>query len=180
MRILVVCTGNISRSPAAERLLAAKLGPSVRVTSAGVRAVVGRPMDERMVRYLGDVDTSGFAARQLTLPMVREADVVLAMTDAHRGAVLRLDPAAVRRTFTLSDFARWTAGAGLGGRLSDGTPAERLAEIVALVPELRAHFPRGKAPGDVPDPFGHDEAVYVKAIGLIRAATDTIAQVACG
>ena len=174
MNILLVCTGNISRSPAAERLLAAKLGPTVRVASAGTRAVVGQPMDERMVPYLNDVHTGGFVARQLEPSMVCQADLVLAMTDSHRGAILRLEPSAVRRTFTLSDFARWAAGAA-GEGLPGGTPAQRLAAVVARVPDLRTRFPRGRAPGDVPDPFGYGEAAYVRAVELIRAATDAIA-----
>ena len=42
--ILAVCTGNVCRSPAAERLLASKLGPSVRV-SLGGHACAGGPSD---------------------------------------------------------------------------------------------------------------------------------------
>ena len=179
MKILLVCTGNISRSPVAERLLAARLGPSVQAASAGTRAVVGHGIDERMLPYFSDVDTSGFVSRQLTAPIVRGSDLVLAMTDAHRSSALDLEPAAVRRTFTLTDFARWAAGAGLDGR-SGGTPSERLAMIVSYVPELRARFPRGAGGGDVPDPYGHGEEVYARAASMIRASVDAIAQAACG
>ena len=41
--ILTVCTGNVCRSPAVERLLASKLGPTVSVASAGTHALVGHP-----------------------------------------------------------------------------------------------------------------------------------------
>ena len=179
MKILMVCTGNISRSPAAERLLQAGLGPSVRVASAGTRAVVGRGMDERMLPYLADVDTSGFVSRQLTASMIRGSDLVLALTDSHRSQALELEPAAVRRTFTLTDFARWAAGAGLDGR-SGGTSSERLAMVMSYVPELRARFPRGSVNGDVPDPFGHGDEVYAQAASMIRASVNAIVQAACG
>ena len=50
--VLVVCLGNVCRSPLAERVLRLRLaelpdGPAgtVRVSSAGIRALVGAPMD---------------------------------------------------------------------------------------------------------------------------------------
>jgi hypothetical protein len=45
--ILCVCTGNVCRSPAAERLLAARLGPGVVVASAGTVAALGGPGSAR-------------------------------------------------------------------------------------------------------------------------------------
>ena len=50
--ILAVCTGNVCRSPAVERLLASKLGPTVRVSSAGTHALVGHPISEPMAALL--------------------------------------------------------------------------------------------------------------------------------
>ena len=52
--ILTVCTGNLCRSPAAERLLASKLGPTVKVSSAGTHALVGQPISEPMAALLRD------------------------------------------------------------------------------------------------------------------------------
>ena len=56
--ILVVCTGNVCRSPAAERLLASKLGSTVQVASAGTHALVGQPISEPMAALLRDSDLS--------------------------------------------------------------------------------------------------------------------------
>ena len=42
LTILCICTGNVCRSPAAERLLAHALGPSVHVASAGTYALAGQ------------------------------------------------------------------------------------------------------------------------------------------
>ena len=106
--ILAVCTGNVCRSPAVERLLANKLGPTVSVGSAGTHALVGHPISEPMAALLRDsgVEPESFEARRLSEQMLKEADLILSMTRAQRGLVVELWPAAVRRTFTLREFAR--------------------------------------------------------------------------
>ena len=112
VRILTVCTGNICRSPAAERLLQAGLDQVVPggfvVTSAGTRAMVGEPMQPPsadMVRTFGG-NPENFAARQLTSRILRGVDLVLTMTSGHRGDVLQLDASLLKRTFTIREFAR--------------------------------------------------------------------------
>jgi len=112
VRILTVCTGNICRSPVAERLLQAGLDQAVpggfQVSSAGTRALVGEPMQPlsaEIVRTFGG-DPEGFAARQLTPKILRGVDLVLTMTSGHRGEVLQLDASLLKRTFTIREFAR--------------------------------------------------------------------------
>ena len=77
--ILAVCTGNVCRSPAVERLLASKLGPTVTVSSAGTHALVGHPISEPMAALLldSDVEPDSFEARRLSEQMLKEADLVL-------------------------------------------------------------------------------------------------------
>lgn len=96
----------------AERLLQAGLDQAVPggfvVTSAGTRAMVGEPMQPlsaEVVRTYGGTP-DGFAARQLTPAILREADLVLTMTAGHRGEVLRLDATRMKRTFPIREFAR--------------------------------------------------------------------------
>ncbi len=112
VRILTVCTGNICRSPVAERLLQAGLdqvqpGAFV-VRSAGTRAMVGDPIQpssaDIITTYGGTPD--GFAARQLTPKILKESDLVLAMTAKHRGEVMQMDASLLKRTFTIREFAR--------------------------------------------------------------------------
>ena len=109
-RILCVCTGNICRSPATERLLAYALGTTVDVASAGTYPLIGRsispPMDTLIAGAGADPD--GFLARGVTAALLQEADLVLAMTRDHRRAI-EMAPAVVRRSFTLREFARLVA-----------------------------------------------------------------------
>jgi len=113
-RILVVSVGNDCRSPLAERHLRHKFdqllgdaADAVDISSAGVRAVEGATMDALAVKELERLGGSadGFVARQLTRAMMREADLVLAVTRALRSRALEDEPAALRRTFTLREFA---------------------------------------------------------------------------
>lgn len=105
--MLIVCVGNICRSPAAEFLLRHEAAPGIGFGSAGLAAVVGEPADPRVARYLRNfgIDPSAHRARQITVEAVREADLVLTMErwqKSHieewlpgaRGKVELLDPLA--------------------------------------------------------------------------------------
>lgn len=112
VRILTVCTGNVCRSPVAERLLQAGLDQVLpggfEVRSAGTRALVGdpvQPLSADIIHTFGGT-SDGFAARQLTGKVLRKVDLVLAMSSAHRGEVLQLDASLLKRTFTIREFAR--------------------------------------------------------------------------
>lgn len=87
-KILMVCIGNICRSPMAEALLKHKIQqfPSVIVMSAGIAAMVGKPVDLNVQEILTEknIDCSAHRAQQLTSIMLREADLVLVMEQQHR------------------------------------------------------------------------------------------------
>jgi protein-tyrosine phosphatase len=152
---LFVCTGNICRSPTAERLAAAyatELEISDFIAgSAGTRAVINHPIHPDAAPVLEKLggDASNFAARQLTPRIASDADLVLTMTQAHRAAVLELAPRQLRRTFTLIEAARLAAEFGPDD-LSD-------------LPRLRAHLPADEAL-DITDPIGQDPDVF-SAVG---------------
>lgn len=179
--VLTVCTGNVCRSPAAERLLAARLGSSsgVVVSSAGTGALVGASIPSPMASLLADAGASpdGFAARQLTEQVLRESDVVLALTRAHRARVVDLWPGAVRRTFTLRELARLAAAVDPDA-LPSGSVAERFAALVPLAGAIRATLPTVRPEeDDVIDPYRRDDAVYATSFGQLRPAVETIATV---
>lgn len=178
-RILAVCTANICRSPAVERLLRAGLDGSVRVGSAGVAALVGEPIDPPVAGFLRaqDVEVAGFAARQATESLLREADLVLTLTRAHRAQVLEWAPFAVRRAFTLLEFVRVVESVDLTG-LPPGPAGARLRAILPIATAGRSLAPR-PAPGgdDVADPFGRGPAAYEQSLAVIQRATETIIRI---
>lgn len=144
MHILFVCTGNICRSPTAERL-AASWGLSA--SSAGTRAVIGYPMHPEAARVLRDLggDPADFAARQLNAKIAGAADLIVAMTREHRDAVLEIAPRQLRRTFTLTEISALTGGFD---------PAD-VAALAALRPHLRP-----EQVADVVDPIGQGPEVF--------------------
>ena len=168
-RLLHVCTGNICRSPMAERLTRAGLaarsaGDALVVESAGTWGLSGSPMDPAAQRTLAayGLDGSDFRARQLVGYHVDEADLVLCATREHRSAAVSLAPDAAPRSFTLREFARLTAVVAPDELPADG-PVERARALVAL-----AAARRGEAPP--PDPRDDDLADPYRAPASAFAA----------
>ncbi|GGC67115.1 hypothetical protein IEU95_03580 [Hoyosella rhizosphaerae] len=110
MRILFVCTGNICRSPVAERYArfwADTHNAKIDSSSVGTHALVGHPIDELAAQALRELggDPSDFEAKQLTPQLAAEADLILTMQQFHRDRVLAAAPTAMLRTFMLSEAA---------------------------------------------------------------------------
>jgi len=106
-RILIVCVGNICRSPTAEFIFRDKLKHrDIHVSSAGLRALVGRPMDDQAMQILKErgIDAAEHRARQLNQAMLREADLVLAMERDHLTVVSRIAPEASGKMFLLDKW----------------------------------------------------------------------------
>ncbi len=96
--ILLVCTANICRSPAVQSLLARQLsGRSVRIESAGTRALDGNVIDASMARLLqarGHDALPEHRSRALMPVMLGRFDLVLCMQDEHLAQALTLQPTA--------------------------------------------------------------------------------------
>ena len=175
--VLVVCEGNLCRSPLAERLLRMRLAdaPDVRVSSAGTRASVGAGMDPMAAAELSRLggDPTDFVSRQLTTELVNDADLVLTATRAQRSHVVDLAPAALKRTFTLLELAvllderPWATD-------GDDSTDERQA-VVAHAADWRSLVSsRGEAL-DIPDPIGRSAEVHRATADAADLATDVVA-----
>ncbi|EFE93685.1 protein-tyrosine-phosphatase [Serratia odorifera] len=103
--ILVVCVGNICRSPTGERLLRQHL-PQKDIASAGISALVGKPADKSAtaVAQQHNLSLDDHVARQLTKEMCREYSLILVMEKGHVDAVCRLAPEVRGKTML---FAHW-------------------------------------------------------------------------
>ena len=171
--ILVICTGNVCRSPYIERRLEAELvGTGITLSSAGTRALVGRHMDagSRAMLEQAGVDAGGFVARQLTSDLVAGADLVITAAREHRATAARLAPAALRRIFTLRDL----------GDLLHGIRAEELhavpheevwvRQVGSAAASRRGMVPARQTDVDITDPIGQSLSVFEQMAAEVDAA----------
>lgn len=165
LTILTVCTGNLCRSPLAERLLtlrAAERGVPVLVEGAGTRARNGMAMHaetQRVLRGYGG-DPAGFASRLLTGGVIRDKALVLTATEAHSAAVAEQAPVAWKKTFTLLEAAA----------IARAHPEARLADLH----RLRQSVSREQL--DLIDPIGQASDVFDSTGVQISDAVDAIVE----
>ncbi|MCC3302953.1 arsenate reductase/protein-tyrosine-phosphatase family protein [Arthrobacter sp. zg-Y895] len=176
-RILTVCTGNICRSPMAERLLQAGLDSvapgEFEVTSAGTGALVGSGIEPHVAGFVNIFggDSAGFAARQLSAEILEGQDLVLGMTRAHRSKIVELAPAFLRRTFTLRELARLLP---LVDADPDAPAVDRWQAATAKVLRLRSAHPVGPQEDDVVDPYRRSDAVYQQMVRELSPAVGNL------
>ena len=105
--ILVVCVGNICRSPMAEALLrnALRGKEEFSVESAGLSALVDEPASEHAVALMSErgIDISSHRARQLQPELVNKADLILVMESGHKKAIETADVTVRGKVFRLGE-----------------------------------------------------------------------------
>ena len=107
LRILVVCTANICRSPLAAAVLATKLPRgSAHVSSAGLRALHGNAADPVVVELAlerGYGDLSVHRSQPVLSMVLSQSDLVLCMEVSQRDELLRQQPTMTGRIRLFAD-----------------------------------------------------------------------------
>jgi protein-tyrosine-phosphatase len=154
--ILVVCTGNICRSPMAEGLLkhalSAQPGPlqSIKVMSAGVATRPGEPVSENSVIALkkAGIDISGQRSQPVTQEMLDQALAVFGMTESHRSILQYKASPAPRHLYLFREFlappAEKEIGDPYGGPLKvyEACRDEMVEAIPSLIAFLKTLVPQ--------------------------------------
>jgi protein-tyrosine phosphatase len=172
--VLVVCTGNLCRSPLVAALLERELDrTSVKasVSSAGTAAPFMSTPDKRLLRTAGEhgLDLSAHRSRALSPAMLDDADLVLVMTAEHRRQIEALSATAASRTVLLR-AAAWKAQLMRGGELPFTQWVERLTADVPV-----AERPRLDLTNDIPDPIGGPLREYRAMAEEVSALVATLA-----
>lgn len=109
--VLVLCIGNICRSPVAEGLLKKmsnqhQLG--LRISSAGVHAMVDEPAQPHSISVAGEhgVDITSHLARQLTADIINQHELVLVTDDTVRKIAMQQFPFATGKIKKMGDFRK--------------------------------------------------------------------------
>ena len=108
LHVLLVCTGNICRSPIAHGLLADRVrGLEVEVRSAGTWAGGGSPATDEAVAAAAEIgiDIAAHRSSRFTTYLADWADLILTMTAEQKDEVIAEAPAAQAKTFTIKSFA---------------------------------------------------------------------------
>src|SRR5437764_4816221 len=132
--VLLVCTGNICRSPMAEGLLRDRLARrrvDLDVRSTGVAGLEGSAATPEAVRAAAElgVDISGHVARRFVPNQAFDADLVIAMTEEHVVAMAQTASGAAARTFTLKELVNILDHSN-GSIQVHGSADERLQQAV--------------------------------------------------
>ncbi len=113
-RILIVCTGNLCRSPMAAALLRQRLARDPlrcdwQVESAGTWASEAQPASTYAVEEMAarGIDLSSHRAQGVTQAMMEAADLVLTMTAHHAEALRTAFPAHAHKVHLLSAMSGW-------------------------------------------------------------------------
>lgn len=104
--ILVVCVGNICRSPMAEALLRQRF-PKKSIDSAGVGALVGHSADPAAIKIMEEqnIDITNHVAKQIDENLAHKADLIFTMSDSQNKWIEERWPFCRGKTFKLGHWS---------------------------------------------------------------------------
>lgn len=152
LNVLFVCTANICRSPYMEQAARALAGDAeITFASTGTHGLTGHRMEKAMATTLGTSDPE-FRSQPLSRELVDWADLILTAESSHRTFVTEEHPRALRKVFTLGQFAR----------VAEAAPELRGRELIAAAGERRTPpLPED----DIDDPYRRGKAAAKAAAG---------------
>ena len=180
IKVLVVCTGNICRSPMAQQMLqqllhAAGLQDKFELVSAGTNPQLGsalHPQTAQSMQALG-FEPQPHLPQHLTKEQIEASQLVLSATIEHRGQVAQLLPSANAKNFTLLEFARLSEFL-----MTDEFESERkalsIAEKLQLANRLRGYAPPALQEESIVDPWGQDRDVFTEVAELTEKSAISI------
>ena len=156
LKVLFVCTGNTCRSPMAEgilkKMLEDKGAGNLEVTSAGTHGLPNAPASLFAIQVVGErgVDLSRHRSRRLTPEMIKQADLILAMSPEHLGYMKRIEGTAGHKAYLLKAFPREDPASNKGsdgGVLSiedpiGGRPEDYERSFKEIEKEIERIFPK--------------------------------------
>ena len=147
--ILVLCVGNICRSPLAQALLEQKL-PGTSVSSAGLGALVGRPADPLSVQVAAEhgLDITSHRAQQVMGWMCQQADLILVMEQNQVTAVERQFPLVRGKVFRIGQYRQYDVADPYRNKRSafDATYAALTQAVDDWAPRIQRLRPQAYTP----------------------------------
>jgi protein-tyrosine-phosphatase len=108
-KILVICTGNICRSPMAEGFLkkGLKSKDGFEVISCGTSAIDGLHPTKEAIQAMEEegIDISHYISRPFSNYIAGSADIILVMSQAHKDFILHAIPGLKAKVFLYNEFA---------------------------------------------------------------------------
>jgi protein-tyrosine-phosphatase len=174
VKVLIVCTGNLCRSPMAsavlQRVLSERGCAGIEVASAGTWADSGHHATSEACAVVADrgMDLTPHRSRPLDRDELRTADLVIAMTSVHLREIESLDSESARKTLLLKELAELSFD-----EPPSEDPRRRLERVLA------AKRPEWRRALDLDDPMGLPRASYERCLEEIEKAVDALATALC-